>query len=125
MSKKILVIDDSESVRLHLSNLLKEAGHEVETAVHGNDALSKLDGTQYRLFLCDVMMPELDGLQFVKAVKNDDAYSDYRFVPIVMLTTINDEKRKFEGQTSGVKAWLVKPIVPELVLKAIEKLSKV
>ena len=124
MCKKILVIDDSESVRLHVSNILKEAGYEVVTAIHGNDALAKLDGSKYRLFLCDVMMPEMDGLQFVKVVKEEKAYSEYRFVPIVMLTTINDEKKKFEGQTSGVKAWLVKPIVPDMILKAIEKLSK-
>ena len=124
MGKHVLVIDDSESVRLHLSNLLQEAGHTVATAIHGNDALAKLDGTKYNMILCDVMMPELDGLQFVNAVKNSESYAGYRFVPIVMLTTINDESKKFEGQTSGVKAWLVKPIVPELVLKAIEKLAK-
>ena len=119
MSKTILVIDDSASLRQAVSIALKSAGYEVTEAVDGKDALSKLDGSKIHLVICDVNMPVMDGITFVKEIKK---LPRYRFVPVVMLTTESRESRKEEGQLAGAKAWMVKPFRPEQILHAVSKL---
>lgn len=119
MSKTILVIDDSASLRQAVSIALKSAGYEVTEAVDGKDALSKLDGSKIHLVICDVNMPVMDGITFVKEIKK---LPHYRFVPVVMLTTESRESRKEEGQLAGAKAWMVKPFRPEQILHAVSKL---
>ena len=119
MSKTILVIDDSASLRQAVSIALKSAGYEVTEAVDGKDALSKLDGSKIHLVICDVNMPVMDGITFVKEIKK---LPRYRFVPVVMLTTESRESRKEEGQLAGAKAWMVKPFRPEQILYAVSKL---
>ena len=71
------------------------------------------------LMICDVNMPVMDGISFVKEVKK---LPNYRFVPIIMLTTESRENRKVEGQMAGAKAWVVKPFRPEQMLQAVSKL---
>ena len=117
--KRILVIDDSASLRQVVGIALKTAGYEVAEACDGQDALGKLDGGQVHLMICDVNMPVMDGISFVKEVKK---LPNYRFVPIIMLTTESRENRKVEGQMAGAKAWVVKPFRPEQMLQAVSKL---
>lgn len=121
MSKTILVVDDSASVRQVVSLALKSAGHKVIEAIDGIDALKKLENSEkIHLIVSDVNMPNMDGLSFVKAAK---AKPQYRFTPVLMLTTESGESKKAEGKTIGVKAWLVKPFKPELLLSAVTKLA--
>ena len=119
MSKSILIVDDSMSLRATLAIALRSGGYEVTEAVDGKDALGKLDGRKYNLIISDVNMPNLDGLGFVKAAKQLPAY---KFTPILMLTTEGDEAKKAEGKAAGVKAWIVKPFQPPTLLDAVSKL---
>lgn len=120
MTKKlILVIDDSASLRQVVSIALKTAGYDVIEAADGQSALVLLDGRRIHLMICDVNMPVMDGITFVKEAKK---LASYRFVPIIMLTTESRESRKQEGQLAGAKAWVVKPFRPEQMLQAVTKL---
>ena len=119
MAKTVLTVDDSPSVRQVLGTLLKSAGYDVHEAGDGQDALAKLTGQKIHLIISDVNMPRLDGIGFVKAVKQLPAY---KFTPIIMLTTESQEQKKREGQAAGAKAWVVKPFKPEQMLSAVEKL---
>jgi len=123
MSKKILIIDDSASIRQVVGLTLRDAGYEVVEAVDGQDALLKLSGDKIHLIICDVNMPNMDGISFVKSVKSDPKYANYKFTPIIMLTTESEENKKLEGQAAGAKAWIVKPFLPEKLLVAVQKLS--
>jgi two-component system chemotaxis response regulator CheY len=119
MGKRILIVDDSASVRQVVGIALKGAGYEVVEAVDGVDALSKLDGSKYHLMISDVNMPRMDGIAFVKEAKKLPAY---KFTPIIILTTESEEKKKLEGQAAGAKAWVVKPFQPAQMLAAVSKL---
>lgn len=120
MSKLIMVVDDSESIRQLVCIALKGAGYQVLEAVDGRDALSKLDGRKVNLIVSDVNMPNMDGISLVKAVKQIPAY---KFTPILMLTTESGADKKAEGQAAGAKAWLVKPFQPPVLLSAVSKLA--
>lgn len=117
--KLIMVIDDSVSLREVVGISLRGAGYEVIEACDGRDALAKLDGRKVQLMICDVNMPVMDGISFVKEVKQ---LPRHRFVPIIMLTTESRESRKVEGQLAGAKAWVVKPFRPDQMLRAVAKL---
>lgn len=117
--KTILVVDDSASLRQVVHIALVSAGYDVIEAVDGLEGLAKLDGRRVNLIISDVNMPNMDGIEFVKAVKQ---LSDYRFTPIIMLTTEAHEDRKIQGQLAGAKAWVVKPFLPEQMLRAVAKL---
>ncbi len=119
MAKTILIVDDSASFRQVVGMALKGAGYEVVEACDGQDALSKLDGSKYNLIISDVNMPNLDGIGFVKAAKEVAAY---KFTPIIMLTTVSGEDKKAEGKAAGVRAWVVKPFQPPVLLDAVSKL---
>lgn len=119
MAKTILIVDDSTSFRQVVGMALKGAGYEVVEACDGKDALSKLDGSKYHLIVSDVNMPNLDGIGFVKAAKELPAY---KFTPVIMLTTVSGEDKKAEGKAAGVRAWIVKPFQPPVLLDAVSKL---
>ena len=119
MAKTILIVDDSASMRHVVGIALAEAGYTVLEGCDGRDALGKLTGQKVHLIISDVNMPNLDGIGFVKAVKQMPAY---RFTPIIMLTTESDEARKREGQAAGATAWVVKPLQPAHLLGAVQKL---
>jgi two-component system, chemotaxis family, chemotaxis protein CheY len=114
-----MVIDDSASLREAVRGALTDAGYEVVDAVDGRDALQRLDGRKVDLMICDVHMPGMDGIAFVKEVKR---LPGYRFVPIIMLTTESSEEGKQAGQVAGARAWIVKPFRPAQILHAVSKL---
>ena len=95
MSKTILVVDDSASIRQVVGIALKGAGYDVIEACDGKDALSKLDGQKIHLIVSDVNMPNMDGISLVKEVK---AHPQYKFTPIMMLTTEAQESKMQEGK---------------------------
>lgn len=119
MSKTILVIDDSASMRQMVSLTLRGGGYTVVEAHDGKDALSKLDGRKYNLIVSDVNMPNMDGISFVKAAKQLPAY---KFTPVIMLTTEGSEDKKQQGKAAGVRAWITKPFQPPVLLDAVSKL---
>lgn len=119
MAKTIMIVDDSASIRMVVGIALRGAGYEVIEAKDGQDAVNKLVGQKIHLIISDVNMPIMDGIAFVKKVK---LMPNYRFTPIIMLTTESDESKKREGQAAGAKAWVVKPFKPEQMLGAVQKL---
>ncbi|MDT4332911.1 response regulator [Methylomonas sp. MED-D] len=119
MAKTILIVDDSASVRQVVAIALKGAGYDVIEAVDGKDGLSKLNGQKIHLIISDVNMPNMDGITFVKELKQLAAY---KFTPVIMLTTESQESKKQEGQAAGAKAWVVKPFQPAQMLAAVSKL---
>jgi two-component system chemotaxis response regulator CheY len=119
MAKNILVVDDSASIRQVVSITLKGAGYDVIEASDGRDALTKMDGSRLHLIISDVNMPNMDGISFVKEVKSRP---EYKFTPVIMLTTESADSKKAEGQAAGAKAWVVKPFQPQQMLAAVSKL---
>jgi two-component system chemotaxis response regulator CheY len=119
MTKTIMIVDDSASMRQVVGIALKGAGYTVLEGRDGQDALAKLTGQKVHLIISDVNMPNMDGISFVKAVKLLPAY---KFTPIIMLTTESEESKKNEGRAAGAKAWVVKPFKPEQLLGAVQKL---
>lgn len=119
LSKKVLVIDDSVVFRKVVVLNLKNAGYEVGEAGDGVEGYQKITTEKYDIVVCDVNMPNMDGLTFVEKVR---ATESVRYIPIIMLTTESQEEKKLKGLEIGAKAWLVKPFQPTQLLKAIEKL---
>ncbi|CAG1066742.1 Chemotaxis protein CheY [uncultured bacterium] len=119
MAKNVMVVDDSASIRQVMSLTLAKAGYDVTEACDGADALGKLTGQKVNLIVCDVNMPNMDGISFLKSLKDKPGY---KFTPVIMLTTESQESKKQEGKAAGAKAWVVKPFKPEQMLEAVSKL---
>jgi two-component system chemotaxis response regulator CheY len=119
MSKTILIVDDSASLRQVVAIALKGAGYEVIEAGDGQQGLDALKGQKVHLIVSDVNMPNMDGLSMVTEIKKD---ANYKFTPVIMLTTESQEETKKKGKEIGVKAWMVKPFKPEQMLDAVSKL---
>lgn len=119
MAKIIMVVDDSASLRQVVKIALNNAGYDVVEACDGKDALGKLGGQRYHLIISDVNMPNMDGIELLKAIKQ---HGTYKFTPVLMLTTEAGEAKKQEGQAAGAKAWIVKPFQPQQLLMAVSKL---
>lgn len=114
-AKTVLIIDDSGSFRTVVKLALTKAGFAVVEAVDGKDAVAKLDGRKYNLVVCDVNMPHMDGLSFLKHLKASTAY---KFTPVIMLTTESQESKKAEARASGARAWITKPFQPSQLVEA-------
>ncbi|OQX27008.1 MAG: two-component system response regulator [Desulfobacteraceae bacterium IS3] len=119
MGKLIMTVDDSASIRMMVSFTLKNAGYDVIEAVDGLDALNKLSGTaRVRMMIVDLNMPKMNGIDLIRAVR---ANADYKFIPIVMLTTESQFLKKQEGKAAGATGWIVKPFKPQQLLTVIKK----
>lgn len=119
MGKRILVVDDSASMRTVAGIALRGAGYEVLEAGNGQEGLARLDGERLHLIISDVNMPVMDGIAFLKEVKR---HPQYRFTPVIMLTTEAGEDKKAAGKAAGAKAWITKPFQPSVMLDAVSKL---
>lgn len=119
MAKLIMVVDDSASMRRVIGIALKGAGYDIIEGCDGKDALAKLTGQKVHMIISDVNMPVMDGIAFLKAVKQMSAY---KFTPVIMLTTESAEEKKREGQAAGARAWVVKPFQPEQLVSAVQRL---
>jgi two-component system, chemotaxis family, chemotaxis protein CheY len=118
MSKKIMTVDDSASVRQMVCFTLKGAGYEVCEAEDGRDALSKLNGAGVQMVITDLNMPNMNGLELIKALR---AKPEYKFMPIVFLTTESQAEKKTEAKAAGATGWIVKPFKPEQLLAVVKK----
>jgi two-component system, chemotaxis family, chemotaxis protein CheY len=119
MGKTVMVVDDSGSFRTVVKLALQKAGYTVIEACDGKDASNKLTGQKINLIVCDVNMPNMDGLSFLKHVKASPAH---KFTPVIMLTTESQESKKAEGRAAGARAWITKPFQPSQLVDAVNTL---
>src|SRR3954462_13269874 len=118
MTKTVLAVDDSASIRQMVAFTLKSAGYHVLEAVDGEDGLSKATGTGVNLVLTDQNMPKMDGLTLVRSLRG---LPQYKTVPILMLTTESGDSMKAEGKAAGATGWLVKPFDPAKLVEVVKK----
>lgn len=114
----ILAVDDSASMRQMVSFTLKGAGYNVVEAVDGVDALNKAKAQTFDCIVTDVNMPNKDGITLIKELR---AMSNYKFTPMLMLTTESGMDKKQLGKEAGATGWIVKPFNPDQLLKTINK----
>lgn len=118
---KILVVDDSSTVRDEVAGFLKKNGLAVDTAVDGKDGLAKIKANPgLRLVISDVNMPNMDGLTMVEKVRGE---LGNKAVNVVMLTTESSPAMKDRGKAAGVRGWIVKPFKGDAVLETFRKLA--
>ena len=121
MGKKIIVVDDSSTIRQQVSATLSEAGFEVVQATDGIDGIRTIEANQdASMVICDVNMPNMNGVQMLATVK---ANARYALLPIVLLTTEGDPALVKEARSAGAKGWLAKPFKPEMLLATVRKLT--
>lgn len=118
MTKKILAVDDSPSIRKMVSHTLRTAGYEVVEAEDGQDGLEKANLGQMNLVLTDQNMPRMDGLTLVRALR---AMPEYKSAPILMLTTESSDQMKAQGRAAGATGWMIKPFDPTRLLDVVKK----
>ncbi|MCV9386384.1 response regulator [Reichenbachiella ulvae] len=123
MKKIILIVDDSESIRELVSVTLKGEGYEVYKGVNGLDGLEQLKKIEDRvsLIITDLFMPEMDGVGLVKEVRKMD---QYKYTPILMLTTESHIEKKLVAKKEGVTGWIEKPFDQNRLLKIVQKVIR-
>lgn len=119
---KVLVIDDSNTIRRSAEIFLKQGGHEVVLAEDGFDALAKVSDYQPHLIFCDILMPRLDGYQTCAIIKRNPRFSA---VPIVMLSSKDGVFDKARGRMVGAQDYLTKPFTKDQLLQAVQQFGKV
>ena len=119
--KTILTVDDSATIRQMTSLVLQGAGYEVIEAVDGSDALAKLAGKEVHLVLTDINMPEMDGIELTRQLRS---IPEYKFVPVIMLTTESQPEKKLQGKAVGATGWIVKPFDPDQLLAVVKKVLR-
>ncbi|GGD41685.1 response regulator [Pseudoxanthomonas indica] len=118
MSARILVVDDSASMRQMVAFALTSAGYAVDEAEDGQVALGRAQGSRFNAVVTDVNMPNMDGISLIRALRG---LPDYKFTPMLMLTTESAADKKAEGKAAGATGWLVKPFNPEQLVATIQK----
>ncbi|MCK8823893.1 response regulator [Fuchsiella alkaliacetigena] len=126
MTKDILIVDDSQTVRASLKYTLEKNDFGVIAAEDGQEGLDKLaelksQGKKPAMIITDINMPIMDGITFTKEVKKQ---ASFKFIPILVLTTESQESKKMEGKEAGAAGWLVKPFKPEQLIGVIKKFVK-
>lgn len=121
MSKKVMVVDDSATVRQQVGAALSQAGFEVVEAVDGEDGATKIQAmADLSLVVCDVNMPRMNGIEMLEKVK---ASGQRPNLPIVMLTTEGQPELIARAKQAGAKGWIVKPFKADLLVAAAQKLT--
>jgi twitching motility two-component system response regulator PilG len=115
---KILVIDDSNTIRRSAEIFLKQGGHDVMLAEDGFDALAKVNDYQPDIIFCDILMPRLDGYQTCAIIKRNARFSG---VPIVMLSSKDGVFDKARGRMVGAQEYLTKPFTKDQLLQAVQQ----
>ena len=119
MAKKILIADDSESIRLVVGTALRTEGYEVIVGEDGQHALDLLlESEGVNLIVSDLNMPRMNGISFLKEVRKLDKY---KYLPFLILTTESQESKKMEAKQSGATGWIIKPFVKEKLIAVVKK----
>ncbi|MGN6135090.1 MAG: response regulator [Aureliella sp.] len=121
MSKTVLVVDDSSSMRQMVTFTLQSAGFEIVEGCNGRDALANSDSKAIDLVITDLNMPEMDGITLIRELR---AKESFKFTPILMLTTESQAGKKQEGKEAGATGWIVKPFNPEQLLQVVQKVVR-
>lgn len=120
MAKKVLIVDDSAAIRQSVSYILGQAGYEVKDAEDGAVGVSRLDEDSFDLIITDVNMPNMDGIELVRRARQ---HEQFKFTPIIVLTTENQDSKMKEGKEAGATGWIVKPFDAEKLLSVVKKLA--
>jgi two-component system, chemotaxis family, chemotaxis protein CheY len=118
VSARILAVDDSASMRQMVAFALSQAGFDVVEAEDGAIALDKAKKDKFAAVVADVNMPNMDGLTLIRTLRT---LPDYKFTPLLMLTTESGPEKKAEGKAAGATGWLVKPFNPEQLVATVKK----
>jgi two-component system chemotaxis response regulator CheY len=121
MAKTFLVVDDSAAIRQLVSLSVTGAGYEVLIAQNGNEALQKLSQSRPDMVITDLNMPDMDGIELIRKIRS---MPDYKFIPILMLTTEAQEEKMREGKQAGASGWIVKPFSSGQLLDVLKKFIK-
>ena len=119
MSKTVLIVDDSPTMRRMVSDTLRQAGFAVLEGVNGEDALRRVAGQSVQLVITDYNMPVMGGIALIERLR---AKPEFRFVPIIVLTTECETARKNEGRSAGATGWMVKPFDPTRLIQVVNRL---
>ena len=119
---KVLVIDDSNTIRRSAEIFLKQGGHEVTLAEDGFDALSKVSDSLPDLIFCDILMPRLDGYQTCAIIKRNEKFAD---TPVVMLSSKDGVFDKARGRMVGSQVYLTKPFTKDQLLQTVAQYGAV
>jgi len=119
MADKILIVDDSVSMRQMINMILSGAGYEVVQAVDGKDGVAKMSA-DIKVIITDYNMPNMNGIEFIKAVRSGTVNKS---VPILMVTTESEDGKKQEGKSAGATGWITKPFDKDTLLQTIHKVA--
>lgn len=118
MTKTILAVDDSKTMREMVSYTLKEAGYNTLEAEDGRAALDVLANNNVDAIITDLNMPNMNGFDLIRNLRKN---FKYKFTPILMLTTEGDDSKKQEGKDAGATGWIVKPFNPQKLVDVVKK----
>ena len=119
MTRTIMTVDDSTSMRQMVKATLQSAGYGVVEAADGQEALDYARENSVDLVISDVNMPRMDGITLVHELRS---LSTYRLTPLLLLTTESSQEKKMEGKKAGATGWIVKPFNPTQLLATLQKL---
>ena len=120
MSKTILTVDDSASIRQMVAMTLKSAGHQVLEAGNGAEGFDKATANSVDAVITDLNMPVMNGIEFIRKYRT---HPSSKGVPIILLTTESDETLKAEAKAAGATGWIVKPFKQDQLLAVIKKVT--
>ncbi len=120
MSKKVMCVDDSSTIRMLVKKALEPEGYVIVDAENGQDGLERCEGETIDCFIVDVNMPVMDGFEFVRSLKSN---SSFKAKPIIFLTTESSAEKKTLGKELGVNGWVVKPFDPPSLVKVVKMLT--
>ncbi|MFT3965343.1 MAG: response regulator [Sphingobium sp.] len=118
MTASILTVDDSSSLRMAIRIALSGAGYSVTEAADGREGLAKAQGGKFDMIITDLNMPNMDGLSMIREIRKLPIQTG---TPIIFLTTESDDAMKQQAKAAGATGWLVKPFVPDQLLKIVRK----
>ncbi|RIV80121.1 response regulator [Aurantiacibacter xanthus] len=118
MTASILTVDDSPSIRMAIRIALTGAGYSVQEAGDGVEGLAKAEASRFDMIVTDLNMPNMDGLTMIRELRKQPAQAG---IPIIFLTTESDADMKSQAKAAGATGWLVKPFVPEQLVKVAQK----
>ena len=117
--KKILAVDDSVSIRKSIEFTLGQSGYEITEAVDGVDGLAKAKAEKFDLVITDINMPNMGGIELTKQLRQVEGY---KFVPIIALTTEDQQSKMQEGKEAGATGWIVKPCTSDKLIAVVKKI---
>jgi two-component system chemotaxis response regulator CheY len=116
-----LVVDDSKSMRQMVSFTLRESGFDIIEGSNGQEALNNVANKQVSVIITDLNMPVMDGMTLLRELR---ARPEFKFTPILMLTTESHESKKQEGRAAGATGWITKPFNPEQLMQVVNKVVR-